>query len=173
MVIQQKPVVHIALILIAVFAGYLFYDNFIASDDAETGIQLGNIVLDQTIPSVYGNESVSFSEYSGRVLVIDFMAPWCEPCKDQIPILREVNNIDGVDVISINIDRRYDMETLIEFGAVEGIEWYFGHNPPSALDFEVAGIPTIIVVNREGLIVHRAYFTTMNDFERLLPDLID
>jgi thiol-disulfide isomerase/thioredoxin len=170
---QRKPVVYLAIVLMAVVAGYLFYDNFIATDDAEIGIQQGNILLDQTISSVDGTGSVSFSEYRGKVLVIDFMAPWCEPCKDQIPILRAVNSVDGVEVISINIDRNYDMETLIEFGAEEGIQWFFGHNPPSALDFEVAGIPTIIVVDREGLIVHRGYFTTINDFERILLDLID
>lgn len=170
---QRKPVLYLALILITVFAGYLFYDNFFAYDNSEIGIQLGNVLLDQTIPRVYGNESVSFRDYLGKVLVIDFMAPWCEPCKDQIPILRAVNSVDGIEVISINIDRKYNMETLIEFKKEEDISWYLGHNPSSALDFEVVGIPTIIVVNGEGLIVHRGYFTTINDFENLLSNLID
>jgi thiol-disulfide isomerase/thioredoxin len=151
----------------------MFYDTFFAFEKTEIGIQEGSILLDQTIPSVFGNESISFSNYLGKVLVIDFMAPWCEPCRYQLPILKAVDNIEGIEVISINIDRNYDMETLIDFGLEQGITWFFGHSPFSALDFEIAGIPTIIVVNKEGLIVHRGHFTTINDFESIISNLVD
>jgi thiol-disulfide isomerase/thioredoxin len=170
---KKNPLLYVALILFAAFAGYFIYDNFFAPKPVgEVGITMGNMLLDQTIPSVDGNGSVSFSDYRGKVLVIDFLAPRCDPCKEQVGVLAEVASIDGVEVISINIDRNYDMLTLQVFGAEEGIIWFFGHNPPSALDFEVDGIPTVIVVDKNGLIVRRGYFMTIQEFDMILPQLL-
>jgi thiol-disulfide isomerase/thioredoxin len=173
MIVNRRLVMHLSLIFIAVFSSYFIYDNFIVSNTTTIGIQSGDLLLDQMIPIVDGSASVSFSQFRGSILVIDFMAPWCVPCKQQLSILREVNSIDEVEVISINVDRNYDMRKLMEFGDSEGIEWFFGHNPQSALDYEVAGVPTIIIANQNGIIVHRAYYTTLIEFKQILNNLID
>ncbi len=174
---QQKPILYVGLLIVAVVAGYLVYDNFLKpKPELETdivGIQSGNMVLDQTIQSVDGGDSIKFSDYRGKVLVIDFMAPWCEPCKSQIDILALVDSVAGVEVVSINIDPNYDMEYLYDFGEEEEIDWFFGSSPQCAVDFEVSAIPTIIVVDQEGMIAHRGYYTTVSDFERILGELVN
>lgn len=171
---KTSPFIYLGILLIALVGGYLVYDNFIATTpNDEVGIQKGNLIQDVTIPSIWGNGSISFSDYRGSVLIIDFMAPWCEPCKLQIPILREVESIPGVEVVTVNIDPNYDLEFLKGFREEEDIRWFFGHSPSTAIDFEVNAIPTILVVDQEGVIVYRAYFTSIKDFERVLPELID
>lgn len=171
---QRKPILYIALVILVAVAGYFIYDNFFAPDPiGEIGIQQGNMLLDQSVPNVDGSGSVLFSDYKGSVLVIDFMAPWCPPCKEQFPILRTVASIEGVEVLTINVDPSYDMEFLMNFGEEEGITWFFGHSPATAMEFEVTGIPTVIVVDQTGKIVNRQYFTTLQDFERILTPLID
>jgi thiol-disulfide isomerase/thioredoxin len=164
----------VGLILISLVSGYLIYDNFIASDPAaKIGINVGDMLLDQTIPNIDHGESLSFSDYQGNILVIDFMAPWCPPCKAQLPILREIELIEGVEVISINIDPNYEMNFLKDFGVEEGINWFFGHSPKSAIDFEISGIPTLLIADQKGLIVYRGFYTTIKDFETILTELID
>jgi len=171
---QRNPLIYVAFVIVAVVAGYLVYDNFLTSDpSSEIGIQQGNVLLDQAIPSVDGSGSVSFSDYEGSILVIDFMAPWCPPCKEQFPILSVIETIEGVEVLTINVDSSYDMESLLTFGEEEGITWFFGHSPATALEFEVSAIPTVIVVDQEGKIVNRAFFTTIQDFEDILTPLIE
>ena len=171
---RRKPIIYVAVVLVAVVAGYFIYDNFLAPDPVgEIGIHQGNLLLDQSVPNIDGSGSVSFSDYEGSIVVIDFMAPWCQPCKTQIPVLRAVESIEGVEVLTINVDPSYDMEYLMNFGEEEGITWFFGHSPETALEFEVAGIPTVLVVDQEGMIVNRAFFTTIQDFERILTPLID
>ena len=172
MQVKRRPLVYLGILLLVVVSAYLFYNNFIVTKPSEEGVYKGNLLLDEIIPSVDGVGSVSFSSFRNKVLVIDFMAPWCEPCKFQIPILKEVESIDGVEVVSINIDPKYDMGYLNEFKAEEEIEWFFGHSPSTALKFEINAIPTILVVDRNGIIVYRDYFTTIIDFERILTDLI-
>ena len=169
---QRSPFMYLGVALIVIVGGYLIWNNFVKPDGAgEVGIDIGNMLLDQDILGIFG-QTVQFSDYRGSVLVLDFMAPWCPPCKDQIPILREIEAVPGVEVVSINLDHTYNMTTLIEFGEEEGITWFFGHSPFTALEFEVSAIPTIIVVDQSGVIVHRGLFTTMNDFEKIISPLL-
>ena len=173
MQVKRRHLVYFGILLLVVVSAYLFYINFIVTKPSEEGVYKGNLLLDEIIPSVDGVGSISFSSFRDNVLVIDFMAPWCEPCKFQIPILKQVESIDGVEVITINIDPKYDMDYLIEFKVEEEIEWFFGHSPSTALKFEINAIPTILVVDKNGVIVYRGYFTSINDFENILMDLIE
>jgi len=169
---QRSPFIYLAVALIVIVGGYLVWSNFIKPDETgEIGVNIGNILLDQEIAGVNG-ETVSFSDYRGSVLVIDFMAPWCAPCKTQLSILSEIESVPGVEVITINVDGNINTTFLEAFGEEEGVTWFFGHSPFTALDFEVSTIPTILVVDQNGLIVHRGFLTTIEDFDRIIPPLL-
>jgi thiol-disulfide isomerase/thioredoxin len=169
---QRSPFLYLAVALIVIVGGYLVLSNFVKPvGTGEIGVNIGDMLLDQEILGIYG-ETIQFSDYHGSVLVIDFMAPWCPPCKDQIPILREIEAVPGVEVVTINIDYTYNMTSLDEFGEDEGITWFFGHSPMTSLEFEVSAIPTILVVDQNGLIVHRGFLTTLNEFNSIFNPLL-
>ena len=169
---QKSPFLYFAVALIVIVGGYLVWSNFVKPDGTgEIGVNIGDMLLDQEILGIYG-ETIQFSEYRGSVLVIDFMAPWCPPCKDQIPILREIEAVPGVEVVTINVDYTYNMTSLDEFGEDEGITWFFGHSPMTSLEFEVSAIPTILVIDQNGLIVHRGFLTTLYEFNSIVNPLL-
>ncbi|MFA9437262.1 MAG: TlpA family protein disulfide reductase [Candidatus Bathyarchaeota archaeon] len=169
---QRSPFLYLAVALIVIVGGYLVWSNFVKPDGTgEIGVNIGDMLLDQEVLGIYG-ETIQFSDYRGSVLVIDFMAPWCPPCKDQIPILREIEAVPGVEVVTINVDYTYNMTSLDEFGEDEGITWFFGHSPMTSLEFEVSAIPTILVVDQNGLIVHRGFLTTLNEFNSIINPLL-
>ena len=169
---QRSPFLYLAVALIVIVGGYLVWSNFVKPDGTgEIGVNIGDMLLDQEILGIYG-ETIQFSDYRGGVLVIDFMAPWCPPCKDQIPILREIEAVPGVEIVTINVDYTYNMTSLDEFGEDEGITWFFGHSPMTSLEFEVSAIPTILVVDQNGLIVHRGFLTTLNEFNSIINPLL-
>lgn len=163
---------YFAVALIVIVGGYLVWNTYVKPDGrGEIGINLGDTLLDQDILGIYG-ETIQFSDYRGSVLVVEFMTPWCPACKDQIPILREIESISGVEVVTINLDHTYNMTSLIDYGEEEGITWFFGHSPFTALEFEVGAIPLILVVDPSGVIVYRDFFTTMNEFEKIISPLL-
>ena len=169
---QKSPFLYFAVALIVIVGGYLVWSNFVKPDGTgEIGVNIGDMLLDQEILGIYG-ETIQLSDYRGSVLVIDFMAPWCPPCKDQIPILREIEAVSGVEVVTINVDYTYNMTSLDEFGEDEDITWFFGHSPMTSLEFEVSAIPTILVVDQNGLIVHRGFLTTLNEFNSIINPLL-
>ena len=169
---QKSPFLYFAVALIVIVGGYLVWSNFVKPDGTgEIGVNISDMLLDQEILGIYG-ETIQFSDYRGSVLVIDFMAPWCPPCKDQIPILREIEAVSGVEVVTINVDYTYNMTSLDEFGENEDITWFFGHSPMTSQEFEVSAIPTILVVDQNGLIVHRGFLTTLNEFNSIINPLL-
>lgn len=169
---KRSPFLYFGVALIVIVGGYLVWYNFLQPEPSnEIGINFGNQLLDEEITGVEGG-SVKFSDYIGSILVIDFMAPWCTPCKAQFPILYEVDSIPGVEVITINVDPNYNTTFLQGFGEEENISWFFGHSPLTALNFEVSAIPTVLVVDKEGVIVYRGFFTGIKDFERVLSPLL-
>lgn len=169
---KRSPFLYLGVALIVIVGGYLVWYNFLQPVPSnEVGVKFGNQLLDQDIAGVDGG-SVKFSDYEGSILVIDFMAPWCSPCKAQFPILNEVNSIPGVEVITVNVDPNYNSTFLQEFGEEEGISWFFGHSPLTALEYEVSAIPTVLIVDQEGIVVYRGFFTGIKDFERVLSPLL-
>lgn len=156
----------VAVLMVGAAASYLYFSR---GDDSmhKKGIKTGYLVTDIEIPLVDGG-SVSFSDYEGGLLVVDFMAPWCPPCKEQFKVLKELNEYPNIEIITINIDSRYNSSTLRQLAEAEGITWSFGSSPMAGGVYQVNAIPTILFVDEEGVIRYRGYYTTLNQFEQLM-----
>ncbi len=121
----------------------------------------------KTFPELNGG-TIDITDFEDRLVIIDFMAPWCEPCKDQIKILNTVNDNHDVQIITVNVDPNYNATFLANFAEQEGINWSFGHSPEAALQYQVTAIPTVLLVDREGVIRYRGFFTPLSQFEVLI-----
>jgi cytochrome c biogenesis protein CcmG/thiol:disulfide interchange protein DsbE len=58
-----------------------------------------------SLPSLEGDDDISLADYRGRAVVLNFWASWCEPCKDEVPMLQrawEENRDRGVVVLGVN-----------------------------------------------------------------------
>lgn len=157
----------IIVLLVSAVASYLYFSRGDDSVTYEEGITTGYLVTDMEIPLLDGG-SVMFSDHEGKVLIVDFMTPWCPPCKEQFKMLKEVEKVSNVEVISVNIDPSYNISYLQRFAETEGISWSFGTSTEAALTYQTNAIPTILFVDEEGVIRYRGFFTTLNQFEQLL-----
>jgi len=99
---------------------------------------------------------VQLSELRGKVVVLDFWASWCPPCRAAIPAMQRLHDRyaeQGVVVLGINVrDNKDPAEFMQKMGAnyrtlIDGEE--------VADAYRVKGIPTIIVIDPAGKVVHR------------------
>ena len=153
--------------LVSAAASYMYFSRGNDSVTYEEGITAGYLVTDMEISLLEGG-AVRFSDYEGKALIVDFMAPWCAPCREQFKVLKEVEKASNVEVISVNIDPAYNSSYLRRFAEAEGVSWSFGTSTEAALTYQTNAIPTILFVDEEGVIRYRGFFTTLNQFEQLL-----
>src|SRR5215470_230071 len=107
-----------------------------------------------------GQRSV-VSEYRGKVLVLDFYATWCGPCRETIPNLVELQrryNNDGLRVIGLNVGGPDDLSQVSHFAKEFSIQYPLAV-PDSDLSQlllgDVDAIPQTFVFDRNGQLVKR------------------
>ena len=105
-----------------------------------------------TLPDLDGRP-VSLSDFAGRPVVVDFWATWCEPCKQQIPVLnhfqRQVAE-SGVVVLGVAVDAG-GREAVAPLAEEHGIEYLvLLGNESLARAYGVPGFPALVVVDAEG-----------------------
>jgi thiol-disulfide isomerase/thioredoxin len=102
-------------------------------------------------------QKLSMTSLKGKVVVFDFWATWCEPCRGQHPLYEQVKQRfqDHSDVVFLSIDTDEDREPVRRF--LEEEKWpdqvYFEDGLSRAL--RIATIPTTIVVEKRGQVFSR------------------
>jgi cytochrome c biogenesis protein CcmG, thiol:disulfide interchange protein DsbE len=108
-----------------------------------------------TLPPLGGGAPVSLASFRGKVVVLNFWASWCPPCKEEAPILSrwqprlkaQNGTIVGVDVLDVSSDaQRFATEHKLDFP-------HLRDGDGSRLKaFQVVGYPETIVLDRRGRI---------------------
>jgi peroxiredoxin len=99
--------------------------------------------------------TVRLTDYKGRVVVVDFWASWCAPCKTAFPALdtlfREYH-ARGVEVLAVNLDeRRRDADAFLA-KLPHTMPVLFDPKGTSAEAFAVQGMPSSFVIDASGVI---------------------
>ena len=121
-----------------------------------------NIVIHST-PKTYDNvifldkndNKININNFKGKILVLNFWATWCEPCKEEMPSLDSLQKnikLDNIKIFPINIGKE-KFNKVNKFFLdlkIKNFEAYF--DPPTTLakKFSLRGVPTSILINKEG-----------------------
>lgn len=121
----------------------------------------GQVAPDFVLRSATG-ENLRLSEYRGDVVLINFWATWCGPCRQEMPLLDDLYGRYqrvGFNLLGVNIDEdsRRAMQMVQELGV--NFPVLFDENKEVSKLYEVAAMPVTILVDREGIVrhVHHGY----------------
>jgi thiol-disulfide isomerase/thioredoxin len=103
-----------------------------------------------------GAETVDLARHRGHVVIVDFWASWCKPCRQSIPWLnsmRERYGASGLTIIGVNVDaERADADRFLRDVPTE-FEIVFDPKGDIAKQFKVQGMPSSYVFDRTGKMV--------------------
>ncbi len=136
----------------------------------------GGTAPDFTLPTPEGND-MKLSDLRGKVVLVDFWASWCGPCRRENPHVVQLYNKykdKGFDVLGVSLDKKRDAwEKAIK---KDGLEWHHvsdlrGWGNEVAKMYSVSSIPHTILLDQEGKIIARNFRSV--ELEEHLKEIFD
>ncbi len=166
----------IGLALIAVAGLYfLTRHNGVPTGTRGNGSAKPSLAPDFSLPDLAG-QKLDLSSYRGKIVLLDFWATWCDPCRDEIPHFVELQNKygrQGLQIIGVSMDdgpepvrdfyQRFKMNYPVVMGSAKTGELYGG----------VLGLPIAFLIGRDGRInAKHTGATDISVFEKEIVDLL-
>jgi len=117
----------------------------------------GTLAPDFSLTDLNG-DAFRLSDFKGKVVVIDFMATWCGPCRQQLPHLKVIwekeDYSDKIVLMSIDIDPAESAETIRSFAqGFPYATWIWARDTANLRQaYQVAGIPKTVIIDQDGYI---------------------
>lgn len=163
---RDRNIIIIAAVLFAAISGYLIWDQI--QRNLRGGIEVGKKALDFTVPGP-NNTSFTLSEHQGELVIIDFMTKSCRPCQlqlDELALLAE--EYEEIVIVSVELDTTLSWDSFLEYAAEKNLTFFMGHDSSVGRSYNVYYIPSILIVDGEGIIRHRGYYTTYDQLKELV-----
>ena len=102
------------------------------------------------------NRQFNLNDYQGNLILLNFWATWCAPCKKEMPsldLLQVNKNLNNLKIFPINVgqDNIEKASKFFEDLEIKHLKLYFDSPITLAKKFRLRGIPTSILLNKEGL----------------------
>ena len=99
---------------------------------------------------------LNLKDYQGSLVLLNFWASWCAPCKEEMPsldILQSNKDLDNLIIFPINVgqDKIEKASKFFKDLDIKNLQIYYDSQITLAKKFELRGIPTSILFNKKGL----------------------
>ena len=101
------------------------------------------------------DKDINLANFSGKLLLLNFWATWCEPCKEEMPSLDQLQsqkNLNNLKIFPINVgqDNLEKASKFFEDLGIDNLKIYFDSPITLAKKFGLRGVPTTILINKDG-----------------------
>ena len=129
---------------------------------AEENLDIKNLVINTELKKYDGltfldinNEQLDLNNYQGNLILLNFWATWCAPCKEEMPsldLLQANNRLNNLKIFPINVGKD-NIEKSSKFFSdldIKNLKIYFDSPITLVKKFQLRGIPTSVLINKDG-----------------------
>ena len=143
---------------------FFFFCFSISSSISQTNedVPLNNIAINENpklISSVIfqdflGNK-INLKDYRGKLVIINFWATWCAPCKEEMPSLDSLytnNNFKNLEIFAVNMEKPNIIKCKNFFSdlKIKKLSIFFDKDLNLVKEFKLRGVPTTVLINKKG-----------------------
>ena len=138
------------------------FSIFSSISQTNEDVPLNNIAINeipkQISPIIFedflGNE-INLKDYKGNLIIINFWATWCAPCKEEMPSLDNLyksNEFKNLKIFAVNMEPPNHLKTEKFFNdlKIEKVQIFFDRKLNFVNEFKLRGVPTTILINKKG-----------------------
>ena len=123
-------------------------------------------------------KALALADFRGQIVLLNFWASWCGPCRQEMPILEQLNrqyHAKGVTLLGINVEP--DSAAAVSWLKATPVTFPILFDTDSKVSnlYEVAGMPNTVIIDRKGQVryIHRGYSAgAENDYLNQIRALI-
>jgi cytochrome c biogenesis protein CcmG, thiol:disulfide interchange protein DsbE len=117
----------------------------------------------------HSGQQVSLADYAGKPLIVNFFASWCDPCKQETPLLARFYRAEHGKVALVGLDENDVAGSALRFTRANGVSYPVGWDPQvtAASAYGVDALPQTFFLNARHQIVDRIFgAVTLADINR-------
>ena len=143
---------------------FLFFCFSIFSSISQTNedVPLNNIAINENPKPIsslifedFSGNKINLKDYKGKLVIINFWATWCAPCKKEMPSLDSLyqdKNFKNLEIFAVNMEQPNQSKTKFFFDElkIKNLKIFFDRNLNFVKEFKLRGVPTTILINKKG-----------------------
>lgn len=117
---------------------------------------IGTTAPDFEIPSQTGGGPLSPQSHAGKVVIIDFWATWCAPCRESFPFYQSLVDQHGGNVVVLGVSVDEDPAKISDFAKQTGVTFPLGWDEDQVVAklYNPEKMPTSYLIDKNGLVSH-------------------
>ena len=138
------------------------FSIFSSISQTNEDIPLNNIAINETPKPIsavifedFSGNRIRLNDYKGKLVILNFWATWCAPCKKEMPSLDSLyqnKNFKNLKIFAVNMEQPNTLKTEKFFNDlnIKKLEIFFDNNLNFVKEFKLRGVPTTVLINKKG-----------------------
>ena len=142
---------------------YLFiFSIFSSISQTNEDVPLNNIAINETPKPIspvifedFSGNKIKIKDYQGKLIIINFWATWCAPCKKEMPSLDKLykdKKFKNLKIFAVNMEEPNKSKTekfFIDLN-IKNLEIFFDESLSFVKEFQLRGVPTTVLIDKSG-----------------------